>query len=61
MSEEVLNLEQAAKYLKVAPVTLGRRARAGEIPGRKVGNQWRFHVEALAKWLQSTPTKEQAK
>jgi len=59
--QEVFSLDEAAKYLRVATVTLGRRARAGEVPGRKVGNQWRFSREALDKWLQSSPLKEKQK
>ena len=61
MSQDVLNLEEAAKYLKVAAVTLGRQVRAGEVPGRKVGNQWRFSREALGKWLQNPPERGQPK
>lgn len=61
MVQDILSLEEAAKYLRVATVTLGRRVRAGEVPGRKVGNQWRFSREALDSWLKSYPTKETIK
>ena len=32
-----LNLQQAAALLKIHPVTLQDKARAGEIPGAKIG------------------------
>ena len=37
-----LNLQQAAEFLKIHPVTLGEKARAGEIPGAKIGKSWVF-------------------
>ena len=61
MSQDVLNLQEAAEFLKVSKVTLGRRVRAGEVPAKKVGNQWRFSREALTQWLRSSPSKEVAK
>jgi excisionase family DNA binding protein len=41
-SEEVLTLEQAAALLHLHPRTVSALARAGKLPGRKVGKQWRF-------------------
>ena len=41
-TEEVLTLEQAAALLHLHPRTVGALARAGKLPGRKVGKQWRF-------------------
>ncbi len=43
-----LNVKQAAQFLKLHPVTLLERARAGAIPGAKVGKQWVFLEEDLA-------------
>ena len=37
-----LNLQQAAVFLKIHPVTLGQKARAGEVPGTKIGKSWVF-------------------
>ncbi|MDO8961069.1 MAG: helix-turn-helix domain-containing protein [Methylophilus sp.] len=37
-----LNLKEAAHFLKIHPVTLGDKARAGEIPGTKIGKCWVF-------------------
>jgi hypothetical protein len=35
-------LQQAAAFLKIHPVTLQEKARAGEIPGAKIGKCWVF-------------------
>lgn len=40
--EEVLTVEEVAEYLRIHPYTLRRLARAGKLPGFKVGGQWRF-------------------
>ncbi len=42
--------EEIAKYLRVHPYTVKRLARAGKIPGFKVGDQWRFDTEEIEDW-----------
>jgi excisionase family DNA binding protein len=37
-----LTLQQAAALLKIHPTTLQAKARAGEIPGARVGRRWVF-------------------
>jgi excisionase family DNA binding protein len=49
--DEVLSVEEAAALLKVEPATVRREARAGRLPGRHVGKQWRFSRAALLGWL----------
>ncbi|MGO8754460.1 MAG: helix-turn-helix domain-containing protein [Gallionellaceae bacterium] len=39
---ESLNLEQAAQFLHLHPVTLQRMARRGEVPAAKLGRRWVF-------------------
>ena len=48
---DVLTVEQAAELLQLSGKTLKRLAQAGRIPGRRVGNQWRFSRQALMDWL----------
>ena len=50
-SEEILTLEETAKYLKIGKSTLYKMAREGEIPAMKIANQWRFRKEDIDKWL----------
>jgi len=37
-----LTLQEAAKLLKLHPVTLQEKSRAGKIPGAKIGKRWVF-------------------
>jgi predicted ribosomally synthesized peptide with nif11-like leader len=48
---EVLNCEEAADLLGVKPFTLRTYARRGVIPGKKLGNEWRFVKDDLLAWL----------
>lgn len=52
--EEILTLQGAAKYLKLAPITLYRKARKREIPAAKLGKVWRFHRGQLEEWIKHT-------
>ena len=45
--------EEIAKYLRVHPYTVKRLARAGKVPGFKVGEQWRFDKEEIDGWRKS--------
>ena len=49
--KEVLTAEEAAEFLGFNPVTIRLKARLGEIPGRKMGKEWRFSRTALLEWL----------
>ena len=49
--QEVLTLEQAAALLQVEPEVVTELAEAGELPGRKLGDDWRFPRAALLDWL----------
>jgi len=39
---EWINTEAAAALIGEHPKTTARRARTGEIPAKRLGNQWRF-------------------
>jgi len=52
--DEVLTPDEAAQLLKVSKKTLLRHARAGRIPGAKLGRMWRFRRTELLELL--TPT-----
>lgn len=54
-SEEVLTLEQAAALLHLHPRTVSALARAGKLPGRKVGKQWRFARARLVEHVAENP------
>lgn len=49
---EVLRSAQAADLLQVSTKTLLKWARAGHVPAREVGKEWRFLRSELLDWLQ---------
>lgn len=56
---DVLTLKEAAKLLKLHPVTVREKAASHEIPGKKIGRVWRFRRSILEQWMdgsvQSSP------
>jgi excisionase family DNA binding protein len=48
---EVLTLDQAAALLQVDPAAVADLAERGELPGRRIGKEWRFSRAALLRWL----------
>ncbi len=51
---EVMNTVQAAEFLQIEEAVVIEMAEAGKLPGRKLGDAWRFSRDALVAWL-STP------
>jgi excisionase family DNA binding protein len=49
--EDVLTLEDVAALLRVPAATVAARALAGELPGRRFGEDWRFSRAAVLRWL----------
>src|SRR4029077_2601497 len=50
---EVMSAEQAGQFLQVAEALVIELAQAGQLPGRKLGRDWRFSRAALVAWLSS--------
>ena len=48
---DVLTLEDLADLLQVDPAKIEELARAGELPGRRIGDAWRFARVAVLEWL----------
>jgi excisionase family DNA binding protein len=51
VSPEVLTAEQLAELLQVDAKTVRALAACGELPGRKLGRNWRFSRRAVLDWL----------
>jgi excisionase family DNA binding protein len=51
-ADSVFTIEELAVYLKISRSTLYKLAQEGSIPGQKVGKHWRFHKDAIDRWLQ---------
>jgi excisionase family DNA binding protein len=53
--EEVLTSAEAAAYLRVPEQELLNLIDSAELPGRKIGSEWRFLKSALQDWLRTGP------
>lgn len=47
MFDEIMTIRNAAKFLHLNERTLYRLVKGGEVPGIKVGGQWRFSKRCL--------------
>ena len=47
----MLTLEQLAQLLSIDAETLRGLAVAGQVPGRELGEEWRFSRAAVLAWL----------
>ena len=51
LREEVLTTGEAAALLRVEEPAVLEAAERGDLPGRKLGGEWRFAQSALLAWL----------
>ena len=54
--DDVMTIDELAAYLKLSKSTLYQFARAGKVPGVKIGEQWRFQKSAIDEWMRSKTT-----
>lgn len=51
MEDDILTIEEVAKYLRVSDRTVYDWAQKGEIPAGKIGTVWRFKKSELERWV----------
>ncbi|MBL7129037.1 MAG: helix-turn-helix domain-containing protein [Ignavibacteria bacterium] len=51
--DDIMNLEEVAKYLKMKPQTIYTWAQKGKIPAAKLGKEWRFRKSIIDEWFDS--------
>jgi excisionase family DNA binding protein len=51
--EPLIDATQAARILKLHPVTVREMAGQGKIPGLRIGKVWRFRLSSLDAWIDS--------
>jgi excisionase family DNA binding protein len=56
--KEILNMEEASQFLGVSIKTFHKVLREGDIPGRKVGREWKFSRQALIQWVGSAKARD---
>lgn len=49
--DEIMTLEEVAKYLKLKPQTIYTWAQNGKIPAAKLGKEWRFKKLVIDRWF----------
>jgi excisionase family DNA binding protein len=47
---KVLTVNELAEYLRVHRSTIYRLLKKGQLPGFKIGSDWRFNVEIIDEW-----------
>lgn len=52
MNKEVMTAKDLAEYLSFSKNWIYRKAEAGEIPGSKLGGNWRFKKSIIDEWLE---------
>jgi excisionase family DNA binding protein len=56
--DQIMTIEQVARYLSLHELTVRRLAREGEIPAFKVGRQWRVKKALLDRWIEQEATRQ---
>jgi PTS system nitrogen regulatory IIA component len=51
ISDDILTIDEVAKYLRVSERTVYEWAQKGKIPSGKIGTVWRFKKSDLEKWV----------
>ena len=51
--ESIMTTKELADYIKLNEKTVIKMAQNGEIPGIKIGAQWRFHLESIDAYVQN--------
>ena len=51
MEDDILTIEEVARYLRVSERTVYDWAQKGEIPSGKIGTVWRFKKAEIEKWV----------
>ena len=49
-SVKVLTVGELSEYLRVHRSTVYRLLKSGQLPGFKIGSDWRFNVELIDRW-----------
>ena len=53
ISEDLLDIDEVAKYLEIEMSEIEELANAGKIPGTKAGNGWKFERSRIDHWAAS--------
>ena len=51
LDNEILTIEEVARYLRLTPQTIYKWAQEKRIPAAKLGKEWRFRKSIIDRWL----------
>src|SRR5574344_1240332 len=51
LADDILTIEEVAKYLRISERTVYDWAQKGEIPAGKIGTVWRFKKDEIERWV----------
>lgn len=51
MPNRMMTVAEVARYLHVQPITIYKLIRKGQLPGFKIGTEYRFDRDELKKWI----------
>ena len=49
--DNIMTMDELAEYLKISKSTLYKLATDNKLPGTKIGKRWRFHKDAVDRWV----------
>jgi len=49
--DDIMTIEDVARYLKLKPQTIYTWAQNGKIPAAKIGKEWRFRRDLVEAWF----------
>jgi len=52
-ADDVMTIDELATYLKLSKSSLYHLARRGDVPGQKIGEQWRFQKDVIDTWIKT--------
>ena len=61
MEDDILTIEEVAKYLRVSDRTVYDWAQKGEIPAGKIGTVWRFKKSEVEHWVNARLSSDSSK
>lgn len=50
--KEIMTVADLAEYLAFSKQWIYKQAQAGDIPGIRMGNEWRFKRSVIDRWLE---------
>ena len=48
--DRIMTVAELSEYLRVHPSTIYKLLRSGDLPGFRVGSDWRFNTELIDRW-----------